>query len=65
MTVSETTASGRRTTFYRSNEEEPHISRRKQILEKHPEIEKLFGNEPRVAPIVVLMVISQLTIAYF
>jgi sphingolipid delta-4 desaturase len=56
---------GRRTTFYRSEETEPHIIRRKQILEKYPEIENLFGNDPRPAPIVVAMVISQLAIAYY
>lgn len=45
--------------------DEPHSVRRKQILEKHPEIEKLFGYDMRPAPIVLAVIASQLTLAYY
>ena len=51
--------------FYRSYADEPHISRRKQILEKYPEIENLFGPDPRPIPFVVALVVGQLTISYY
>ena len=51
--------------FHRSYTDEPHISRRKQILEKYPEIENLFGPDPRPIPFVVALVVGQLTISYY
>jgi sphingolipid delta-4 desaturase len=63
--VAPTPSRQRRTEFYRSTEDEPHILRRKQILEKHPEIEKLFGHDSRPVPIVICLVLSQVAIAYF
>ncbi|ELU03458.1 hypothetical protein CAPTEDRAFT_162318 [Capitella teleta] len=44
--------------------EEPHSSRRKEILKKHPEIKKLMGHDPTIAFIVTSEVILQLIIAY-
>jgi hypothetical protein len=43
--------------FVYSNTDEPHISRRKQILAKHPEIEKLFVPDSRPVPYVVATVV--------
>jgi sphingolipid delta-4 desaturase len=42
---------------------EPHIARRKAILAAHPEIEKLYGNDTRVVPYVVALVLCQITFA--
>jgi sphingolipid 4-desaturase/C4-monooxygenase len=50
--------------FHRSYTDEPHVSRRKLILQKYPEIENLFGNDPRPVPFVLLIIASQLTLAY-
>jgi sphingolipid delta-4 desaturase len=49
-----------RTDFYHSSSDEPHATRRRLILEKHPEIEKLFGNDPRPVPFVIALVAVQL-----
>eukprot|EP01083_Nonionella_stella_P010049 28704_1 len=43
--------------------DEPHSTRRKQILKEHPEIRKLFGAEIRTFYIVLFISISQLWIA--
>ncbi|VDD77661.1 unnamed protein product [Mesocestoides corti] len=43
--------------------EEPHVERRKEILNKHPEIKKLMGPDPLIAVIVLVEVIVQLAIA--
>jgi sphingolipid delta-4 desaturase len=51
--------------FFHSYTDEPHRSRRKQILEKHPEIENLFGYDNRPAPIALLIILSQLCLAYY
>lgn len=51
--------------FFQSQDNEPHAKRRKIILEKYPEISKLFGNDVRVVPVVVVILFSQLFLAYF
>ena len=51
--------------FFRTDSEEPHAIRRKAILEKHPEIQNLYGNEIRVVPFVLLIIASQLFLAYY
>lgn len=50
--------------FFRSETTEPHSKNRKKILEKYPEIEKLFGNDIRPVPFVILIVFSQLYLSY-
>jgi sphingolipid delta-4 desaturase len=55
---------GKKNDFYWVNTGEPHSSRRKEILEKYPEIKKLYGIEPRTKYIVFFWVFSQLWIAY-
>lgn len=53
-----------RTDFFHVNSDEPHLIRRRQILEKHPEIESLFGYDNRPIPYVIATVLSQLFLAY-
>ena len=43
--------------------DEPHTTRRKEILRAHPEIRKLFGPEPLTGVIVIVLVLSQIWIA--
>jgi sphingolipid delta-4 desaturase len=51
--------------YFKSYTDEPHCTRRKQILEKHPEIAKLFAPDPRPIPFVIALVVSQLVLAYY
>jgi sphingolipid delta-4 desaturase len=44
--------------------EEPHRSRRKEILSKHPEVKDLFGFDPRSRYWVLLSVAIQFAVAY-
>jgi sphingolipid delta-4 desaturase len=69
-----------RTDYFRSEISEPHATRKKQILAKHPEvikyihiytaplylvqIENLYGPDIRPFPVVVLIILSQLYLAY-
>ena len=50
--------------FYQSDLVEPHAVRRKLILEKHPEIEALFGYDNRPIPYVIAITISHLLLAH-
>lgn len=51
--------------FFTSSEKEPHVVRRSLILEKHPEIAELFKPDSRPVPYVLLIIASQLMVAYF
>jgi len=50
--------------FTWSYTEEPHATRRKQILEKHPEIRSLFVTEPLTFVVVTIIFTIQLSMAY-
>lgn len=50
--------------FYWTNEKEPHVLRRKEILAKHPEVKQLVGHEPKTKWLVLMVVCLQLTVAY-
>jgi len=43
--------------------DEPHTTRRREILKQHPEIRELFGAEPKTFWIVLALTVSQLWIA--
>lgn len=44
--------------------DEPHASRRKEILAKHPQMKQLFGHDPRIAIQVTVMVFAQFFMTY-
>jgi len=50
--------------FFWVYSDEPHATRRKQIIAKHPEIKALMGHDPRVAMQCILMVLVQLFMCY-
>jgi len=50
--------------FHWSHTEEPHATRRKEILEKHPEIKELYGVDPNTKYRVAFVVLSQILISY-
>lgn len=51
--------------FYWTNEQEPHVMRRKAILKAHPEVKKLVGHEPITKYLVLIIVGVQLLVAYY
>ncbi|KAL2932025.1 Sphingolipid delta(4)-desaturase DES1-like [Bienertia sinuspersici] len=51
------------TDFYWSYTDEPHASRRRQILSKYPQIKELFGPDPWAFPKIALVVSIQLATA--
>jgi len=55
---------GDKKNFTWSYSDEPHATRRRLILEKHPEIYDLFGPEPLTLPICALIISIQLFTAY-
>ncbi|KAH3859231.1 sphingolipid delta(4)-desaturase DES1-like [Dreissena polymorpha] len=57
-------ASVSRTEFEWSYTQEPHATRRKEMLKKYPEMKKLMGHEPSTKYIVVAAVAFQMFMAY-
>lgn len=53
-----------RTDFEWVYTEEPHASRRKEILKKYPEIKQLMGHEPKMIPAVSILIVIQLISCY-
>lgn len=51
------------TDFHVRYTDEPHATRRKQILAKYPQMETLYGPDIRPLPVVLLLIASQLYIA--
>lgn len=51
--------------FHPMQHSEPHIIRRKLILAKYPEVQKLCKNDPISIYFVIFFIILQLTIAYY
>jgi sphingolipid delta-4 desaturase len=50
--------------FEWSYTDEPHATRRREILEKHPGVKQYFGIDPSFKFVVVSMVLLQISIAY-
>lgn len=51
--------------FVRVGTDEPHHSRRKAILAKHPEIKDLYGPDMRLLPMILAIVAAQLSLAVY
>ncbi|KAF2363305.1 Sphingolipid delta4-desaturase N-terminal [Trinorchestia longiramus] len=51
--------------FHRTYTEEPHATRRKLILQKHPEVKQLFGPDPWTGVSMIAMVIFQICSLFF
>uniref|UniRef100_A0A183BQP1 Lipid_DES domain-containing protein n=1 Tax=Globodera pallida TaxID=36090 RepID=A0A183BQP1_GLOPA len=58
------TSSQQRPNFEWSYTEEPHATRRKQILETHPEVKECFGIDQSFKYVVVSMALFQMVMAY-
>lgn len=52
------------TDFYWSSSEEPHASRRKEILKAHPEVKRLFGHDPNSKFVAFGVVLLQFLTAF-
>ncbi|KAG7360038.1 fatty acid desaturase [Nitzschia inconspicua] len=53
------------TSFTRVGTDEPHRSRRKAILAKHPEILDLYGSDIRLLPVILAVMFAQLSLAVY
>jgi sphingolipid delta-4 desaturase len=62
--VSKQTAIPEDTVFHYVRTDEPHFTRRKQILAIHPEIKQLYGSDPKMAPQVIFCILLQIALAF-
>lgn len=53
------------TDFHWKYDDEPHASRRKEIMAKYPQVKELFGPEPYMRYLVPLIVLFQLVTSYY
>jgi len=51
--------------YYYSYTDEPHASRRKEMLEKYPQIKKLYGHDPTTKYVVLFWVTTQILLSYY
>lgn len=51
--------------FHRVGDDEPHRSRRSEILAKHPEIKQLYGPDIRLLPAMLTIIAVQLSLAVY
>ena len=51
--------------FYWTDKTAPHSQRRREILQKYPQVKELFGPDIRLAFVTIFLVLLQLAIAYF
>jgi sphingolipid delta-4 desaturase len=54
-----------RTDFEWTYDDEPHKTRRTEILQKYPEIKKLFGADPKFKWVCTGLVLTQISSLYF
>ncbi|CAB9512345.1 Sphingolipid delta(4)-desaturase DES1 [Seminavis robusta] len=54
-----------KTSFTVVGTDEPHFSRRKEILKKHPEIKQLYGPDIRLLPSILVIVTVQLALSLY
>jgi sphingolipid delta-4 desaturase len=52
------------TDFYHSYTDEPHASRRKEILAKYPQVKELYGYDPKTKYVTTLWVVAQFIVMY-
>jgi sphingolipid delta-4 desaturase len=45
--------------------DEPHFSRRKEILKKYPQIKELYGPDIRLLPSILCIMAAQFSLAYY
>lgn len=51
--------------FYWTKDAEPHVSRRKAIMAKYPQVSKLTGYEPKTKWLTMMVVLLQFSVAYY
>lgn len=51
--------------YHWSYTDEPHATRRKEILSKYPQVKELYGHDPNTKWLVLFWVCAQLAISYF
>jgi len=51
--------------YYWSFSDEPHATRRKQILARYPQVKELYGHDPQTKYITLFWVSSQMILSYF
>jgi sphingolipid delta-4 desaturase len=50
--------------FFISYTDEPHVTRRREMLAKYPQIKELYGHDPRTKYVTVFWVLTQFMVGY-